>query len=126
MRRFVIRVLGVAVFAIVAVVSPRAGPAHAAVTSEPATQGCPYGAVCVYPDDSWNGGKPSLIFVTYGVHQLTGQLGYKRFFNNQYDDAHAELCTGGNGTGCRDDQPAGTYYDYNFTPINSILLSPDS
>lgn len=93
-----------------------------------AYKGCPYGAVCVYPDASWNGGRPSLVFWSYGGHNLSNQYGKHRVFNNQYGGAHAWLCEQYNGTNCTP-FPKGypieqyTYVDYNLTPINSILLT---
>lgn len=56
-------------------------PAHAAGT----VYGCPYGAVCVYPENAgWNGSHPSLIFYSYGAHNLSNQLGRHYVLNNQY------------------------------------------
>ena len=87
-------------------------------------EGCPAGYVCLYPDASWNGGHPSYMWYTYGAHNLSNQFGYHRFFNNQTGGAIARNCTGYNGTGCQGIQAAGTYYDYDYTPYNSVLLAP--
>lgn len=90
--------------------------------------GCPYGAVCVYPNASWNNNRPSLVFWSYGGHNLSNQFGVKRVFNNQYGGAHAWLCKQYNGANCTP-FPKGypiemyTYVDYDLTPINSILLT---
>ncbi len=85
--------------------------------------GCPSGYACVYPNASWNGGKPSLKFYKYGTHKIYNQFGKKRFFNNQTGGAKAYLCKGSNGTNCTVSQRAGTYYDYDFTPINTVKLT---
>jgi hypothetical protein len=47
-------------------------------------EGCPYGAVCIYPrDKGWNNGKPSNVYWSYGVHKLYNQIGNHYVFNNQ-------------------------------------------
>jgi len=96
---------------------------HAAYAASGPYQGCPYGAVCIYPHADWNGGHPSLVFWSYGVHRISGQYGKKRFFNNQYGWASAHMCTDSNGKDCTNGQLPQTYEDYDFTPINSILLA---
>ncbi|GIF13633.1 hypothetical protein [Actinoplanes teichomyceticus] len=112
--------LTVAAVAAAGALLPGATAAHAAA----AYQGCPSGYVCIYPNAGWNNGQPSLKFYTYGAHNLSGQFGVKRFFNNQTGGAIARNCTGYNGTGCQGIQPAGTYGDYNYTPYNSVVLAP--
>ena len=88
-------------------------------------EGCPYGYVCVYPEGTgWNGGHPSLLFYTYGAHNLSNQFGVHRVFNNQSGGATARTCTGYNGTGCQGYLTAYSYIDKNLTPINSITLQP--
>ncbi len=85
-------VLGAAVLsqALLAPSAEAAGPAH----------GCPYGAVCVYPQNrGWNGDRPSLKYWSYGSHNLSHQYGTHRIFNNQYGGAKIEACFGYNGTG---------------------------
>ena len=84
--------------------------------------GCPLGAVCVYPDDDWNGGNPTYVFYSYGAHQIYNQYGDHRVYNNQYDEAFADLCSGSHGNSCDHRLAAGEYIDYNLTPINSIDL----
>lgn len=99
---------------------------HAVQSAGRTYQGCPSGAVCVYPNASWNGGHPSLVLWSYGLHKISGQYGTKRFLNNQYGHADAWICKGHNGshgTWCNY-QWAQTYGDYNFTPINYIELRP--
>lgn len=98
---------------------PTATPAQAAGTY----QGCPYGYVCIYPNASWNNGKPSLKYYYYGVYNLSGQFGMKRIFNNQWGGAVARVCEGYNGVNCWDAIRAGVYWDIDFTPINSVKLS---
>jgi hypothetical protein len=85
--------------------------------------GCPYGAVCVYPNASWNNGHPSLVFWSYGPHNLSNQVGLKRVFNNQYGGAHAYLCWQYNGGECDYPIEMYSYVDYDLTPINSIMLT---
>jgi hypothetical protein len=80
--------------------------------------------VCIYPDASWNGGHPSEMYYNYGSYNLSNDFGTKRFFNNQSGGAWAGLCTGWNGGGTCGWQPAYTYSDDDFTPINSIVLTP--
>ncbi|MFI5617975.1 hypothetical protein [Streptomyces sp. NPDC051567] len=84
--------------------------------------GCPDGAVCVYPQNQNPAVKPSLIFRTYGAHNLSNQHGRHWVLNNQTGGATASLCTGTNGRGCggRIAQDRGVYAD--LTPINSITL----
>ena len=85
--------------------------------------GCPSGAVCVYPDASWNGGNPSYVFWSYGVHRIYNQYGVYRVFNNQTDDATIQLCIGSDGTDCTY-LPAGWTKIYDLTIINSVALQP--
>ncbi|GAB1689514.1 hypothetical protein [Krasilnikovia sp. M28-CT-15] len=99
-----------------------AAPAQAAST----IQGCPAGYVCLYPQNAgWNGGRPSYKWYTYGPHNLSNQFGTHRIFNNQVAGASARLCAGYNGTNCYSwTIAAGKYGDYNFTPVNSVMLAP--
>ncbi|MFB7788151.1 hypothetical protein ACFY0N_12165 [Streptomyces vinaceus] len=85
--------------------------------------GCPYGSVCIYPQDQNPAVKPTHIFTSYGAHNLSNQYGRHWVLNNQYGGASASLCTGYNGTGCgyRIDQGKGVYAD--LGPINSITLN---
>src|SRR5262245_37454992 len=63
-------------------------------------EGCPAGAVCVYPEGAgFNGGRPSHAFFSYGAHNLQNQFGRHIVSNNQVDGARARTCTGFNGTG---------------------------
>lgn len=104
-----------------------AGPGLGSAQAGGTYAGCPYGAVCVYPDASFNH-NPSLVFWSYGAHNLSNQIGMHRVFNNQYGGAHAWLCRNYNGVNCTP-FPNGypieqyTYVDYDLTPINSILLT---
>jgi hypothetical protein len=84
--------------------------------------GCPSGAACVYPSAGWNGDRPSLVFWSYGAHNLSNQIGRKRLLNNQVDGAVARTCTGYDGKGCQGDLKPPTFIDVDLTPINSIVL----
>lgn len=120
MRR-VFRAAAATVFAVGALTGISATSAQASATA--ATEGCPYGAVCIYPQNAgWNGGHPSLFFYSYGAHNLSNQLGTHRIYNNQSGGATMRTCTGYNGTGCQGYLPANNYLDKNLTPINSITL----
>lgn len=85
-------------------------------------RGCPAGAVCVYPNAGWNNDHPSLVFWSYGAHNLSGQVGRKRIFNNQIEKAMARTCSGYDGKDCLGYLFAGESADYDFTPINSVVL----
>ena len=87
-------------------------------------QGCPRGYVCLYPGAGWNNGRPSAKYYYYGTYNLRNQYGVKRLFNNQTGRAKAYVCNGWNGNGpCSTPLSPWTYFDYNFTPINSIKLT---
>lgn len=94
------------------------GPAPAA--SAATVYGCPSGAVCIYPGANWSG--TPLKYCAYGAHNLSGQYGTKRIFNNHTGGATMRTCTGYNGAGCQGFLPANQYLDKNMTPINSIVL----
>ena len=86
-------------------------------------EGCPYGAVCIYPQNAgWNNGQPSDFYYSYGPHNLRGKFGIHRIFNNQYGGATMRTCTGYDGNGCQGYLREFTYEDVNLTPINSITL----
>lgn len=87
-------------------------------------EGCPSGAACVYPGADWNGGHPSLIFYSYGGHNLYNQNGVHRIFNNQTGGATMQTCLGSNGTSCEGYMLPTWYLDKDLTPINSIRLNP--
>lgn len=87
--------------------------------------GCPRGAVCIYPGAGWNGGNPTYVFWSYGVHLIYNQYGQHRIYNNQTHGARAGLCMD-TGSDCGNFMPAGFYADYGFTPINAIKLRPAS
>jgi hypothetical protein len=100
-----------------------AEPAPAKAAAGGTYQGCPYGAVCIYPrDKGWNNGKPSNIYWSYGVHKLVNQVGVHMVFNNQYGGASAYLCKTYSGTNCPWYYPQYTANNYDLTPINSIKL----
>lgn len=86
--------------------------------------GCPAGAVCVYPlNKGWNGDRPSLVFFSFGAHNLSNQFGIHRVLNNQTGNAIARTCTARNGGGCLGALHAGRFINPNLTPIDSILLA---
>lgn len=85
--------------------------------------GCPYGAVCVYPNSSWNNGNPTYVFYSYGAHRIYGQYGAHRVYNNQYGGAKMYFCTGSNGTGCGEGIEG--WMSLVLDPINSIKLTPN-
>jgi hypothetical protein len=87
-------------------------------------QGCPYGAVCIYPQDKgWNNGQPSNVYWAYGAHKLYNQVGNHFVFNNQSGGAGVWLCKGSGGTDCPSYLGAYVYTNYNLTPINSVNLT---
>lgn len=86
------------------------------------SHGCPSGAVCIYPNATWNGGDPEHVYWSYGAHNLYNEYGVHRIYNNQTGDATMRTCTGYNGTGCQGYLPAGWLIDKDLTPINSITL----
>jgi hypothetical protein len=85
-------------------------------------RGCPAGAVCIYPNAGWNNNRPSLVFWSYGAHNLSNQTGMKRIYNNQTGRATARTCSGYDGQGCLGYLFPGTSIDLDFTPINSVVL----
>lgn len=113
--------LGAAALAAAAVIS--LGPATVAQAAG-TYQGCPYGAVCVYPQNAgWNGGHPSLVFYSYGPHNLSNQFGKHLVFNNQSGGASSTLNKGYNGANPVWRINAFNYTpNYDMTPINSITL----
>jgi hypothetical protein len=104
------------------VLSVAAGGAPAQAAAQAGTYaGCEAGYVCIYPDASFNH-APILKFYTYGAHNLSNVHGVKRIFNNQTDGARAQTCRGYHGADCNLPVVAYTYWDENFTPINSVRL----
>jgi len=99
-------------------------PAHADDVEAQARHGCPYGAVCIYPQDNWNGGKPEHVYHSYGAHPLHEEYGVQRLFNNQYGGSTVSLCKGTDGTNCGTEMDPNTYADVDFTPFNTIRLNP--
>ncbi|BCJ50147.1 hypothetical protein Asp14428_16220 [Actinoplanes sp. NBRC 14428] len=106
--------------AIMMAVAAGGAPAQAA-TSADTYAWCEEGYVCIYGDTSWNR-PPILKFYTYGAHNLNNVLGAKRIFNNQTGGALAQVCDGYNGTNCGVVVHPWTYWDLDFTPINSVRL----
>lgn len=88
-------------------------------------KGCPYGAVCIYPQNAgWNGGHPERggVYFSYGAHNLSNQFGNHYVFNNQYGGASVTLNKGYNGRSPYFDINQFTYCPCNLTPTNSITL----
>ncbi|KOU20564.1 hypothetical protein ADK52_25980 [Streptomyces sp. WM6372] len=85
--------------------------------------GCPYGSVCIYPQDQNPAVKPSHVFTSYGAHNLSNQYGRHWVLNNQYGGATASLCTGYDGKGCGSPIAQGTGVYADLGPINSITLN---
>ncbi|MFF1542658.1 hypothetical protein [Streptomyces sp. NPDC058291] len=83
--------------------------------------GCPYGAVCIYPQNQNPAVSPSHIFFSYGFHPIYDQYGDHWVLNNQYDGALAETCESID-TDCHYTigPQEGAYVD--LGPINSIYL----
>ena len=95
--------------------------AHADAT----TYGCPSGAVCIYPTGDPATSDPEYVFWSYGPHNLSNLYGHHAIFNNQYGDADALACYGYNGTNCEGGGfLANTWSAPDFTPYNSIVLTP--
>src|SRR5689334_3211673 len=99
--------------------------AHAAAAS-PATSwnGCPLGAVCIFPQnvDPGQSPTPEAVFWSYGPHNLSNEVGMHWVYNFQTQDAHATFCGGYNGTSCGYSLPAFTGINADLTPVNSITL----
>ena len=103
-----------------------------AATSSPANastvrqEGCPSGAVCIYPENAgWNGGHPESngIFYSYGYHNLSGQYGIHYVYNNQTGGASATLNWGYNGASPHDVVRDDTVFtNANLSPVDSITL----
>ncbi|MGG2464491.1 hypothetical protein ACO0M4_32830 [Streptomyces sp. RGM 3693] len=120
MRTMIRRVSAVAI-ASVTLTALAVGTADAKAASGP-WAGCPYGAVCVYPQNQDPAATPTDVFWSYGAHNLSNQYGWHWILNNQSDGAHARLCTGSNGAGCNYDMAAQNGVWADLTPINSITL----
>lgn len=99
------------------------GSASAASTVA-TSHGCPSGAVCLYPNAGWANDKPTYIFYSYGAHRIYDQYGMKRIYNHQTGGATARNCYDAAGNNCAGHQKADTYYDFDYTPYNSIRLVP--
>lgn len=84
--------------------------------------GCPRGAMCVYPDDSWNNNNPTYAFYSYRVHKIYNQYGVHRVFNNQYGEGYAALSPDSDGSSWGKYLAPGEAFDLDITDINSIAL----
>ena len=122
MRRFV---KAAAAITFAAGVVTTIGATNAQASGTDTVEGCPYGAVCIYPQNAgWNNGQPSDTYYSYGAHNLSNKFGIHRVFNNQYGGATMRTCTGYDGNGCEGYLPEFTFEDTDLTPINSITLEP--
>lgn len=122
-RRTITGVLASLALSVTAVVGVSGAAQAQDGPSVQSTHGCPSGAVCIYPDDSWNGGQPSHAFYSYGGHNFWNQYGEHRVFNNQHSGAMAQVCWGQGGTSCPTWIVPGFYRDMNLTSFNSVRLS---
>lgn len=85
--------------------------------------GCPRGAVCIYPSLDYNGGNPTYVFWSYGVHKIYDQYGWHLVLNNQTDGAYAWLCKGSDGTYCDIGVNHPREIKVDLTPINAVRLA---
>jgi hypothetical protein len=100
------------------------GPATSA-RADSADYGCPFGAVCIYPTWDPAASDPEYVFWSYGPHNLSNLYGHHAILNNQSGDAAAFACYGYNGTNCEGGGfLANTWSAPDFTPYNSIVLTP--
>lgn len=122
---------GAAIVGLTALVSIGAAtPAHASGT----VHGCPFGDVCIYPQDKgWNGDVPSLKFYTYGFHALNNQYGNHYVLNNQSNGAGTAWCTAADYNTCtgglawtwQESTARGQSWNVvDLTPINDISVYP--
>jgi hypothetical protein len=64
------------------------------------------------------------MYYYYGTYQLSYQEGYHYVLNNQTGGAKFWYCTDWNGHTCPSYQVAGTWWNVNLSPINSVKLTP--
>jgi hypothetical protein len=96
-------------------------PAGAAQAS---TNGCSSGTVCMYTDAGWFWGNPDHHWEVYQCYNLANETGDRHVFNNQTGGASASLWSGNLGSGTKiADIAAGTTWQGDITPVNSICLS---
>ena len=114
--------LALAFTTILTATSPVQASDHEPVSTD--ETGCPVGAVCIYPGLDYNGGNPTYVFWSYGVHRIYNQYGWHLVVNNQSDWADAYLCRGANGTDCSIDVNSPREIQVRLTPVNSVLLRP--
>lgn len=123
--------------AVVEVPVDATGAASTMVTTDVDT-GCPSGYACLYTDntDILGPTHPHTNYYYYGYDNFSNVTGNHYIVNNQTGGARVYLCTGYNGTNCTTPNPpfytpgygnlnyikAGYFTNYNFTPINSMVL----
>ena len=89
-------------------------------------QGCPDGYVCIYPENAgWNNGHPSDFYFFYGIYNLSNKFNNHIIYNHQTGAARVSLCNQFNGGDCWFSAAPGTAWLVNFTPVNSIVLTPN-
>ncbi|MET9855734.1 hypothetical protein ABZY57_22670 [Streptomyces sp. NPDC006450] len=92
-----------------------ASPAQAA--------GCASGSACIYGGANWSGGVTNSYSVKK-VYKLYNQNGVHTVFNNQTDGWKFILCRGSNGDYCDWEFGAGSWWDVDLTPYNSVIVTP--
>ena len=98
---------------------PLAGMAFAHTMS---TNGCSSGTVCMYTDDGYASGSSEHHWYQYGCVNLSNEYGDRYIFNNQTGGASVTIYTGYNCTNPSHTIAAGTTWEGDITPINSISL----
>lgn len=124
MIRKLLRAAAVAVVA--ACTLALSGPVDAAEAST-TVHGCSAGYFCIYASTAtYNAGQPSYTFYTYGAHNIYNQYGVHWVFNHQTGGAQSVLCEGWNGNAPADFAISNPNYAYQYdlSPINSIVLDP--
>ncbi|MEV8569402.1 hypothetical protein AB0436_28105 [Streptomyces sp. NPDC051322] len=101
--------------AVAAVATFGAGTAAASAAA------CTSGRACIYTGASWTTVQHS--YYKYGTYKLYNEFGKHRVYNHQTGGAKMWLCTDSAGKKCPVYQVAGTWWDVNLTPYNSIKLT---
>jgi hypothetical protein len=95
-----------------------------AEASNGTVDGCPSGAVCIYPQDQHpdTNPHPQVIFYSYGYHNLSNMWGYHYILNNQYGGAKADVCHNYGGTNCDAPMNEDDWILLDLGPYNSVVL----
>jgi hypothetical protein len=112
---------------------------NASAASGPSYHGCPYGAVCIYPQNKgFNNGDWTYAFYSFAGHNIYNQVGTHRIVDNQYGSHYVGLCAKANGKGGFVPYDGHTirgegstsyspkYWDADLRPVNSLDLRPQS